>query len=108
MILQALRRYYDALEARGAVRPLGRCEASVSFALSIDQNGTLQGVIPLKIPSGNGRKEVPQSLEVPERVKGIGRMLQLFVRQRRLLSRRGRQGQTGTHSPMLCGCADAS
>ena len=69
MILQALRRYYDALEARGAVRPLGWCEAPVSFALSIDQNGTLQGVIPLKIPSGNGRKEVPQSLEVPERVK---------------------------------------
>lgn len=27
MILQALRRYYDALEARGAVRPLGWCEA---------------------------------------------------------------------------------
>ena len=51
MILQALRRYYDALEARGAVRPLGWCEAPVSFALSIDQNGTLQGVIPLKIPS---------------------------------------------------------
>ena len=69
MILQALRRYYDALAARGAVRPPGWCDAPVSFALSIDQNGTLQGVIPLMIPSGNGRKEVPQSLEVPERVK---------------------------------------
>ena len=69
MILQALRRYYDALAARDAVRPPGWCDAPVSFALSIDQNGTLQGVIPLMIPSGNGRKEAPQSLEVPERVK---------------------------------------
>ena len=69
MILQALGRYYDALAARGAVRPPGWCDAPVSFALSIDQNGALQGVIPLMIPSGKGRKEAPQSLEVPERVK---------------------------------------
>ena len=47
MILQALGRYYDALAARGAVRPPGWCDAPVSFALSIDQNGALQGVIPV-------------------------------------------------------------
>lgn len=70
MILQALGRYYDAFGGPGRRPSAGLVRwRRVSFALSIDQNGTLQGVIPLMIPSGNGRKEVPQSLEVPERVK---------------------------------------
>lgn len=69
MILQALCAYYDALASRGEITPLGWSEAKVSYALDIDENGALHGVIPLKrIPSG-GKKEVPQTMRVPEQVK---------------------------------------
>ncbi|MGM9618450.1 MAG: type I-C CRISPR-associated protein Cas8c/Csd1 [Oscillospiraceae bacterium] len=69
MILQALCAYYDALAARGKISPPGWCEAKVSFALAIDESGTLHGVIPLKsIPAG-GKKEAPKLLRVPEQVK---------------------------------------
>lgn len=69
MILQALCTYYDALAARGEISPPGWCEAKVSFALDISGDGTLHGVIPLKIPTVDGKKQVPQLLRVPEQVK---------------------------------------
>ena len=65
MILQALYTYYDALAARGEISPPGWCEAKVSFALDISGDGTLHGVIPLKIPTADGKKQVPQLLRVP-------------------------------------------
>lgn len=72
MILQALCGYYDALARRGEITPPGWSMAKVSFALDIDERGTLQGVIPLKIMPPNGKKEVPQLLQVPEQLKRSG------------------------------------
>ncbi len=66
MILKALYDYYNALSARGKITPPGWSEAKVSYALSIDEKGELRGVIPLKIMSSDGKKEVPQSMRVPE------------------------------------------
>lgn len=69
MILQALCNYYDALAQRGEVTPPGWSLAKVSFALDIDERGTLHGVIPLKTTPEGSKKELPQSLPVPEQVK---------------------------------------
>lgn len=69
MILQALCSYYDALAARDDISMPGWCSAKVSFALDLDQNGTLCGIIPLKTVLVGGKKEVPQLLQVPEQVK---------------------------------------
>ena len=53
MILQALYAYYHALAERGEISPPGWCDAKVSFALDISEDGTLHGIIPLKyIPDG--------------------------------------------------------
>ena len=65
MILQALYQYYDALAARGEISPPGWCDAKVSFALDIDESGTLHGVIPLKRVPDGGKKEIPQTMRVP-------------------------------------------
>lgn len=65
MILQALYQYYDALAARGEISPPGWCDAKVSFALDIDESGTLRGVIPLKRVPDGGKKEIPQTMRVP-------------------------------------------
>ncbi len=69
MILQALCAYYDALARRGDVTPPGWSVANVSFALEIDENGGLRGVIPLKQKRDGSTKELPQSMQVPEQVK---------------------------------------
>ncbi len=69
MILRALCDYYDALARRGEITPPGWSVAKVSFALDIDEQGALRGVIPLKVMPDGGKKEVPQSLQVPEQVK---------------------------------------
>lgn len=69
MILGALCRYYDALVDRGEISLPGWCRAKVSFALDLDQDGRLCGVIPLKYVPAGGKKEVPQLLNVPEQVK---------------------------------------
>ena len=79
MILQALYQYYDALAARGEISPPGWCDAKVSFALDIDESGTLRGVIPLKrIPDG-GKKEIPQTMRVPEQVKKTSGVVANFL-----------------------------
>lgn len=69
MILQSLVRHYDALADQGMISPVGWSTAKVSFALEIARDGSLLGVIPMKIPSRDGKKEVPQPMRVPEQVK---------------------------------------
>ena len=69
MILQALYAYYHALAERGEISPPGWCDAKVSFALDISEDGTLHGIIPLKYIPDGGKKEIPQLLRVPEQVK---------------------------------------
>ena len=79
MILHALCAYYDALAARGEISPPGWCEAKVSFALDLDESGSLCGLIPLKtIPEG-GKKEVPQLLKVPAQQKRTVGILANFL-----------------------------
>lgn len=70
MILQSLVQCYEALERKGKVTKQGWCTAKVSYALEIDKNGSLVGVIPLKIMEQRGKKEVevPCSMQVPEMV----------------------------------------
>ncbi len=69
MILQALTKYYDALLTQGAISPPGWCDAKVSYALHIRDDGELLDVFSLKQPSPDGKREVPQILRVPEQVK---------------------------------------
>lgn len=68
MILQALNECYSALAKRGEISLPGWCDAKVSYALDIDEQGTLHGLIPLKT-SPDGKKEVPRILRVPEQTK---------------------------------------
>lgn len=69
MILQALVEYYNALAARGKISLPGWCDAKVSYALHIEEDGTLAGVLPLKYRPEGGKKEIPQILRVPQQVK---------------------------------------
>lgn len=70
MILQALVGYYETLaeQERGSRR--GWCRAKVSYALDIDVEGNLLGVISLKQEVERGKKTawIPQMIEVPEMV----------------------------------------
>lgn len=68
MILQALNECYGALAERGEISLPGWCDAKVSYALDIDEQGTLHGLIPLKT-SPDGKREVPRILRVPEQTK---------------------------------------
>ena len=47
MILQALTRYYDALNARGEIDAPGWGRPKISYALALRENGELMQVIPL-------------------------------------------------------------
>ena len=68
MILQSLVTYYEALARRGEISRPGYSLAKVSYALSIDWNGNLQRVMPMKKTETRGKKEVqvPRVMEVPE------------------------------------------
>jgi len=70
MILQALVKHYENLAEQGKVSRLGWCQAKVTYALDIDTEGTLLGLIPLKQEIERGKKTtwVPQLMEVPEMV----------------------------------------
>ncbi len=70
MILQALAAYYEQLQKLNKVAPAGWCFAKVSYALVIDDEGSLINVISLKGIEQRGKKtvEVPQNLLVPQMV----------------------------------------
>ena len=68
MILQSLVSYYDCLVEKGLVSPPGWSDVNVSYALQIDESGSLEHVVSLKNQSTNKLK--PQRRRVPEQVKG--------------------------------------
>lgn len=70
MILQALVKHYETLANQEKVAKQGWCQAKVSYALDIDVEGNLLGVISLKQEVERGKKTVwvPQMIEVPEMV----------------------------------------
>ncbi|MBO4795498.1 MAG: type I-C CRISPR-associated protein Cas8c/Csd1, partial [Clostridia bacterium] len=71
MILQALAKLYDDLEKRGEISKPGWVATKVGFALSIDVDGKLRGIIPLETEvERNGKKvTVNQTLVLPAPVK---------------------------------------
>ena len=66
MILEALVRYYEALVDAGILEPGFRRE-KVSYAIEIDETGSLLSLIPLKYEIKKGMKSFwqPQKLSVP-------------------------------------------
>lgn len=70
MILQALVKHYETLAEQGKVSRQGWCQAKVIYALDIDAEGRLLGLISLKQEEERGKKKiwVPQIIEVPEMI----------------------------------------
>lgn len=70
MILQALVKHYETLAEQGKVSRQGWCQAKVTYALDIDAEGRLLGLISLKQEEERGKKKiwVPQIIEVPEMI----------------------------------------
>ena len=68
MILQALADYYETLLADGEVAELGWCQAKTAFALNLNADGSLKGVITLKNEVERGKKKVwvPSYRRVPQ------------------------------------------
>lgn len=69
MILQTLVDYYEQLSAQGRIAKPGWAKVKVSWALEIDENGQLLDVLPLRIPSSDGKKMLPREMELPAPVK---------------------------------------
>ena len=71
MILQALVDHYEALVAQGKIAQPGWVTAKIAYALNIDAEGALLGVLPLKETKTVGKKtkEIPQELVVPVGLK---------------------------------------
>lgn len=70
MILQALVQYYESLAEKGKVSKAGWCQAKVSHAIELNEDGTVKAIISLKQEVERGKKKmwVPQNLVVPEMV----------------------------------------
>ena len=69
MILQALLDYYEVLAAKGTLGRPGWSKAKVSWALEINEDGSLRMVHPLREKSGDGKRMLPRSMEMPSQVK---------------------------------------
>ena len=69
MILQALVDYYEDLAAQGKIARPGWAKAKVSWALELGENGELMDVLPLRSPSADGKKMLPQEMDLPAPVK---------------------------------------
>ena len=71
MLLQALVKYYEILasDEESEIPKSGYGKANVSYALNISKDGELLNLIPLKILDSKGKKQVAQSMTLPEQVK---------------------------------------
>lgn len=74
MILQALTRYYEALERRGEIARPGWAKTKISYALCINESGELEQVIPLLEDAG-GKKPQPQQFDLPAPASRHGKVL---------------------------------
>ena len=70
MILQALVNYYEELVKQGKAAKLGWCQAKVSHAIELNEDGTIKTIISLKTEVKRGKKKVwvAKPLNVPEMV----------------------------------------
>ena len=71
MILQTLNRYYDRLVEAGTLERPGWQPVKISFALQIDDDGTLKRVLRLGSEADNGKKKkwTPLADDVPAQEK---------------------------------------
>lgn len=70
MILQALVDYYETLLANNKVAKQGWCQAKTAFALNLNIDGSLKGILTLKEEEERGKKKIwgPSYREVPQMV----------------------------------------
>lgn len=71
MILQALVDYYETLAEQGKIAKPGWGKYKISYAVNLDHQGHLLGILPLETEKPRGKKmvSVPQVLSLPEGVK---------------------------------------
>jgi CRISPR-associated protein Csd1 len=83
MILESLVSYYEALAERGEIDRIGWGKVSVSYGLRLEADGTLSGVIPLKMPviaAQSGKKVLtPQVMTLPVQVKKTSGIISNFL-----------------------------
>ena len=79
MILQALVDYYEELAAQGKIARPGWAKVKVSWALEINEEGQLLDVLPLRIPSQDGKKMIPREMELPAPVKRASGVMPNFL-----------------------------
>ncbi len=70
MILQALVKYYETLLQQGKMASEGWCQAKVSYAVNLREDGSVKGIMSLKQEEERGKKTVwiPAIRTVPEMV----------------------------------------
>lgn len=69
MILQALVAYYNKLAARGEISKPGWAKAKISWAIELGDDGSVFGILPLKVESPDGKKQIPREILLPAPVK---------------------------------------
>ena len=69
MILQALVSYYNKLAARGEISKPGWAKAKISGAIELGDDGSVLGILPLKVESPDGKKQIPREILLPAPVK---------------------------------------
>ena len=71
MMLKALTDYYEVLAKKGKVEKQGWSKLNVSYGVVIDEEGTVQNIVPLFVKAERGKKlvDVPMNIAVPEHVK---------------------------------------
>ncbi len=69
MILQALVEYYEDLERAGKISAPGWGPAKISYVLYLSADGQLEQVAGIKVPSENGKKLVPNIINMPMAVQ---------------------------------------
>lgn len=81
MILQALTQLYEDLAARGDIARPGWSQAKISYALCLEEDGSLIQVIPQLVPEQIGKKTVlrPQKMELPAAVTRSSGVLPNFL-----------------------------
>lgn len=65
MILQALVAYYNKLAARGEISKPGWAKAKISWAIELGDDGSVLGILPLKVESPDGKKQIPREILLP-------------------------------------------
>lgn len=81
MILQALTRLFEDLTQRGEIPKPGWSPSKISFALSLDEAGTLKAVVPLlhEEPVGKTKKLLPTTMALPSPVNKTSNVAPNFL-----------------------------